>query len=200
MISLVIDTCTNNIVIGLLEDTKIIDKTIEVNDKDLSGKFIPMVEDLLSKNNITIQKIDTIFVAVGPGSFTGIRIGVTFAKVAAWSLNKKVIPFSSLELMATSIESSIVVSTIDARRGYVFGGIYDSNLHPLHEDSYIELDKLKSIADSYDNVTYVSAEEDIKPDITKLVERHLNDDGVNPHSLNPNYLKKTEAEEKLAGE
>lgn len=207
MISLVIDTCTSNVVIGLLKDTTIIDQEIEVNDQDLSGKFICMVENLLNKNNVTMQEIDTIFVAIGPGSFTGIRIGVTFAKVAAWSLNKKVVPFSSLELMATtSIDTKVIIPMIDARRGYVFGGIYDANLDNLYEDSYIKLDKLKNIACKYDDASYISVDNfdmDVsRPnvDITKLVEKHLNDDGVNPHSLNPNYLKRTEAEEKLAGE
>ena len=207
MISLLIDTCTSNVVIGLLKDTEIIDQMIEINDKDLSGKFITMVDDLLSRNRITMQEIDTIFVAVGPGSFTGIRIGVTFAKVAAWSLNKKVIPFSSLELMATTkVESQVIIPLIDARRGYVFGGIYDVNLNNLYKDSYIKLENLESIAAKYDDVSYISIDNfDIdvsRPDIdiTKIVKNHLNDDGVNPHALNPNYLKKTEAEEKLTGE
>lgn len=207
MISLVIDTCTSNVVIGLLKNTKIIDQIIEINDQDLSGKFICMVDDLLRKNNMTMQEVDTIFVAIGPGSFTGIRIGVTFAKVVAWSLNKKVVPFSSLELMATTpVDAKVVIPMIDARRGYVFGGIYDANLGNLYEDSYIKLDSLKSIARKYDYVSYVSVDkfdiDVIKPnvDLTKLVTNHLNDDGVNPHSLNPNYLKKTEAEEKLSGE
>lgn len=207
MISLVIDTCTSNVVIALLKDVNIIDQTIETNDHDLSGKFICMVDDLLRKNDITMQEVDTIFVAIGPGSFTGIRIGVTFAKVAAWSLNKKVVPFSSLELMATtSVDAEVIVPMIDARRGYVFGGIYSYNLDNLYEDSYIKLDNLKDIACKYNDVSYISVDSfDInvtRPnvDVAKLVEKHLNDAGVNPHSLNPNYLKKTEAEEKLAGE
>ena len=207
MISLVIDTCTSNVVIGLLKDVNIIDQMIETNDQDLSGKFICMVDDLLRKNGVTMQEVDTIFVAIGSGSFTGIRIGVTFAKVAAWSLNKKVVPFSSLELMATtSVDAEVIVPMIDARRGYVFGGIYGYKLDNLYEDSYIKLDNLKDIALKYDDVAYISVDGfDInvtRPniDIAKLVEKHLNDVGVNPHSLNPNYLKKTEAEEKLAGE
>ena len=201
MISLVIDTCTSNVVIGLVKGKDIIDEIVEVNDQNLSGKFIPMIEKILSENNITMQEIDTIFVAIGPGSFTGIRIGVTFAKVAAWALNKKVVPFSSLELMATAAANSkVIIPMIDARRGYVFGGIYDNNLNNLYEDSYIQLDKLKDIALKYDDVTYISAGSNINPNIVKLVEKHIDDDGVNPHLLNPNYLKKTEAEEKFVGE
>lgn len=207
MKSLVIDTCTRNVVIGLLNDNKIIDQNITINDQDLSSKFTCMVEQLLTKNNIKPQDIDTIFVAVGPGSFTGIRIGVTFAKVMAWTLNKKIIPFSSLELMATTNTSSdIIVPLIDARREYVYGGIYDNNLNVILEDKHILLSDILEIANSYDNVSYISMDkfniEAIIPEVNiqKIVEKHFNDVGVNPHQLNPNYLKKTEAEEKLSGE
>ena len=206
MISLVIDTCTNNVVIGLLKDKQIIDQRNDINDKSLSTNFTVWVKQLLDRNNLTPKDIDTIFVAVGPGSFTGIRVGVTFAKVLAWSLNIKVVPFSSLELIASTSENDVIVPLIDARRDYVFAGIYDKNLNSLMEDKYILLTDLQNELKKYENIEFISLDEfdfdTIKPnvDITKVVEKHFFDTGVNPHSLNPNYLKRTEAEEKLVGE
>ena len=206
MISLLIDTSTNYVVIGLLNETKIIDQKIVYNDKNLSTNFVPMVEELLTKNNKKPIDIDTIFVAIGPGSFTGIRVGVTFAKVMAWSLNIRVIPFSSLELIASSSSENVIVPLIDARRGYVFGGIYDQNLNCIMDDKYVSLDELLGRIKIYNNPTFISTDSfnftTILPnvDISKVVSKHLNDEGVNPHNLNPNYLKKTEAEEKLNGE
>lgn len=206
MISLLIDTCTNNVVIGLLKNGEVIDQQNEVNDKSLSTNFIPLVQELLSKNNLKPIDIDTIFVAVGPGSFTGIRVGLTFAKVMAWTLNKKVIPFSSLELIASTSDSNVIVPLIDARRDHVFAGIYDNNLKSLMADKYIALSELKEKLSNYKNVTFVSLDEFGFPtmlpnvDIKKVYDKHVNDEGVNPHTLNPNYLKKTEAEEKFAGE
>lgn len=206
MISLLIDTCTNNVVIGLLKDKQIIDQRNDVNDKSLSTNFTVWVKQLLDRNNLKPKDIDTIFVAVGPGSFTGIRVGVTFAKVLAWSLNIKVIPFSSLELLASTSESDVIVPLIDARRDYVFAGIYDNNLNPLMEDKYILLTDLEEELKKYEDIEFISLDEfdfdTIKPDvdITKVVKKHFLDTGVNPHSLNPNYLKRTEAEEKLVGE
>ena len=108
MISLVIDTCTNNVVIGLLKDKEILDQKNEINDKSLSTNFTVWVADLLNRNNLHPNDIDTIFVAVGPGSFTGIRVGVTFAKVLAWSLKKRVVPISSLELIASTLSFSSI--------------------------------------------------------------------------------------------
>lgn len=206
MISLVIDTCTNNVIIGLLKDKQIIDQRNDINDKSLSTNFTVWVKQLLDRNNLIPKDIDTIFVAVGPGSFTGIRVGVTFAKVLAWSLNIKVVPFSSLELIASTSENDVIVPLIDARRDYVFAGIYDKNLNSLMEDKYILLTDLQNELKKYENIEFISLDEfdfdTIKPnvDITKVVEKHFFDTGVNPHSLNPNYLKRTEAEEKLVGE
>lgn len=206
MISLLIDTCTNNVVIGLLKDKQIIDQRNDINDKSLSTNFTVWVKQLLDRNNLTPKDIDTIFVAVGPGSFTGIRVGVTFAKILAWSLNIKVIPFSSLELIASTSENDVVVPLIDARRDYVFAGIYEKDLQSLMEDKYILLTDLQDELKKYENIEFISLDEfdfdTVKPNIniTKVVEKHFLDTGVNPHSLNPNYLKRTEAEEKLVGE
>lgn len=206
MISLLIDTCTNNVVIGLLNNREVIDQKIEINDKSLSTNFIPWVQELLDRNSLNPKDVDTIFVAIGPGSFTGIRVGVTFAKVMAWTLNKKVIPFSSLELLASTSDSNIIVPLIDARRDYVFTGIYDKDLNQLMDDKYILLTELLEKLDNYGQVDFISLDKfdfsTILPNVNikKVYDKHANDDGVNPHTLNPNYLKKTEAEEKFAGE
>lgn len=206
MISLVIDTCTNNVVIGLLKDKEILDQKNEINDKSLSTNFTVWVADLLNRNNLHPNDIDTIFVAVGPGSFTGIRVGVTFAKVLAWSLKKRVVPISSLELIASTSNYDVIVPLIDARRDYVFAGVYDKDLNQLMGDKYILLTDLLEKLKKYNNVQFISLDEfsfsTIKPniDIKKVIDKHFLDEGVNPHSLNPNYLKKTEAEEKLIGE
>lgn len=203
MISLLIDTCTNNVVIGLVKDNTIIEQIIETNDKSLSTNFIPLVKKIFDNNGLKPNEIDNIFVAVGPGSFTGIRVGVTFAKVMAWTLNKKVIPFSSLELIASTSNNDTIVPLIDARRDYVFSGIYDKNLNVLMEDKYISISDLSKELDDFNNIDFVSLDSfqfsTILPnvDIMKVINKHLNDSGVNPHKLNPNYLKKTEAEENL---
>ena len=203
MISLLIDTCTKNVCIALFKDKSLLDKTINSNQIDLSSNFMVLVNDILSKNSINIEDVDKFFVAVGPGSFTGIRIGVTCAKVMAWALKKEVIPFSSLELLAAvDSNTDYILPLIDARRGYVFAGIYDNQLNCIMNDDYIKLDNLLENIETSKSVTYVSLDNfDLKTNlpeynVNKIIEKHYNDTPVNPHSLNPNYLKKTEAEEK----
>ena len=203
MISLVVDTCTSNLVISVCNDDKVLSQLIQKNDTNLSTNFTSLVDGVIKDANITTNDIEQIFVANGPGSFTGIRVGLTFAKVFAWSKKVKIVPFSSLELLASSGDNDYIVSLLDARRGYVYAGIYDKKLNCIINDQYIELDKLLEVSKDYSNISFISCDNfelSIKEpsyDVMKILEKHKNDSGVNPHTLNPNYLKKTEAEEKL---
>lgn len=203
MISLLVDTCTRNVCIGLFKDKVLIDKIVSLNEIDLSSKFSVLIKDILDKNNLRVNDIDKFFVAVGPGSFTGIRIGVTCVKVMAWSLGKDVIPFSSLELLASNeFNTNYIIPLIDARRDYAFAGIYDKNLNCIMQDKYIKLSDLNSSLDFSKAYTYVTLDnfgfntELPEYKMERIINKHYNDITVNPHSLNPNYLKKTEAEEK----
>ena len=198
MISLFLDTCNKNIVIGLLEDNKLIDKTVYINDNNLSEKLLPSIKELLDKNNIRVNNLNRIYVSVGPGSFTGIRIGLTVAKVMSWSLKIDIIPISSLEAIAsTDSDYNYICPMIDARRGYVYASLYDKELNNIIKDQYIKQEDFTNLLKDY-KYEIVSYESDNKPilNIEKIVAKHVNDKSINPHKLNPIYLKLTEAEEK----
>ena len=198
MISLFLDTCNKNIVIGLLEDNKLIDKTVYINDNNLSEKLLPSIKELLDKNNIKVNNLNRIYVSVGPGSFTGIRIGLTVAKVMSWSLKIDIIPISSLEAIAsTDSDYNYICPMIDARRGYVYASLYDKELNNIIKDQYIKQEDFTNLLKDY-RYEIVSYESDNKPilNIEKIVAKHVNDKSINPHKLNPIYLKLTEAEEK----
>lgn len=203
MISLFIDTCTSNLLIAVCKDKKIIKQVIQKNDANLSTVFTSWVDDLLQQTDIKVTQIEKLFVSVGPGSFTGVRIGLTFAKVLAWSRDIPVVPVSSLEVLASSSDSEILVPILNARRGFVYAAIYDKNLNPVMGDAYILLEELKNKLRDYKDIAYISCDEfDFsvnKPQyqLENIIKKHYNDPGVNPHSLVPHYIKKTEAEEKL---
>lgn len=205
MISLFLDTCSQIIRIGILFDNKLIDYLEFQNDNKLSEKLLPAIKKIIDKNNYKVNDLNRIYISVGPGSFTGIRIGVTVAKVMAWSLNIDIIPISSLEIMASyDSDKKYVCSFIDARRGFVFAGVYDKELNIYIEDKYISFDNLlEKIKDIKDDTLFVSNDSNFisciepKIDVEKIVLKHFNDKSVNPHKVNPIYLKLTEAEEKL---
>ena len=104
MISLFIDTSNSRLVIGLINENKneIISYYNEKVNNDISSKIFGVIENCVDGSGYNPKDIDKIYVATGPGSFTGVRIGVTIAKTFAWSLNVKVIPISSLEILASS--------------------------------------------------------------------------------------------------
>ena len=203
MIDLLVDTSLSYIRIALFKDNKLLDFIDEYVDKDLSKLFCVRVKEILVKNSLSFKDINNIYSVTGPGSFTGIRIGLTFVKVLAFSLNKKVVPISELQILAsTPFNTKYVVPVIDARRGFVFAGVYDIELNSILDDSYINIEDLLNKIDLSD-VTFVSYNDfsfdTVKPniDFIKVYLKNKNRNSVESHFLVPNYLKKTEAEEKL---
>ena len=197
---LFLDTSSFFVTVAILEDDKVLYEYKDVITDDMSSRIMPIISEGFNSVAFSIKDIDRIFVVNGPGSFTGVRIGVTIAKTIAWALKIKISTISSLEYLATTnCDTKYIIPMIDARRGYVFAGVYDSNLNSILEDQYIKYDDLN---DYFNEGTIVSLNEfdnSIKPnlDIVKIINKHINDEGINAHSVKPNYLKKTEAEEKL---
>lgn len=203
MIDLFIDTSLSYIRIALFKDNYLIDSINKFVDKDLSKLFVYEIRELFFKNNIKFNEVNKIYVVTGPGSFTGIRVGLTFVKVFAWAFKKEVIAISELQLLAsTPFKTKYIVPLIDARRGYVYAGVYDCNLESVLSDTYIYLDELLDKIDIND-VTFVGYDkykfDVLEPciDFKKVILRNINSSPVNVHILKPNYLKNTEAEENL---
>ena len=188
---LYIDTSSSYLYTGIVENDKLLAETKELLEHDLSRLALPKIADMFTKTNLNPKDIDKIIVVNGPGSFTGIRVGLTIAKVYAWTLNIPITTITSLEAMAVS-------------SNYSFAAIYENDneiLKPCH----IENNKLKTELDNHNNYVIIS-NDDIKldgdkekynPDILKIVTKYKDKEEINPHFVNPNYLKLTEAEEKL---
>lgn len=189
---LFIDTA-NNFIVSIIKDNNIIYFKNSESNSDTSAKVMDLISEAFRNTNLSINDIDKIFVVNGPGSFTGIRVGVTIAKTIGFCLSIPVIKISELELMATSINNDYIVPIIDARRNFVYGAIYNKDLDLYFKESHILLDELKSKMPN--NAIIVEKCESF--DLLKLIKKHEFDEPINPHNLNPNYLKKTEAEEKL---
>ena len=206
MIKLLIDTASSRIILGLFQDEKILSEINEENDNQISVRIFPLIDKLFGLSEIKPEMVDEIIVVNGPGSFTGVRIGVTIAKTYAWALHKKITIISELQMMAsTKTSAKYRIAMIDARRNAVYAGIYDENLNSVLPDQYITLNQLQSEVKKLDgSYAYVSYQkfpdiDVICPDVnlTMIIEKHQEDEGLNPHEVKPNYLKKTEAEEKL---
>lgn len=203
MKSLFIDTSSFFMIVAILEEEKVLYSFKEKIKVDMASRIIPTIEKAFEEVPFSISDIDKIFVVNGPGSFTGIRVGITAAKLIAWALKKEIVTISSLEFMATTkVNTEYKVVAIDARRGNIYGGVYDGDMNVVLKDQYLPFSNLTSYLDKGTLISRDSLEESIFPDedIPLIISRHKADKSLNPHEVNPNYLKLTEAEEKkLAG-
>lgn len=202
---LYVDTSSDYLYSGIVINDTLVSECQEKLGKDLSKEALPRIISVFNKADITPKDLDKIIVVTGPGSFTGIRIGVTIAKIIAWSLNIPIVPISGLTAMAISNkQEGYSMPLIDARRGFVYGALYDNDINPIIDDIHIPLDELTKKSHDYSPITVITNNEistdysvnSYEPDILKIVTYFKNKEGLNPHMINPIYLKKTEAEEK----
>ena len=125
-----------------------------------SRTLMPMIDSALKNGEIDLKSIDYLACSVGPGSFTGIRIGVAAIKGLADGLNKKCIPVSTLEALAYNLlgRCCTAVSVMDARCNQVYCGIFlvDGNeITRLTEDMAIKIDELEQMLPCYENIVFV---------------------------------------------
>ena len=189
---LFLDTSSFFVSIAIAEDNNILYKYDGIIKDDMSSRIMPLIREGFNSVNFDIKDIDKIMVVNGPGSFTGIRIGVTVAKIIAWSLKKDIITISSLEYLATTnCSTKYIIPMIDARRGFVYSGVYDSELNVIEKDCYTAIDTFDEYLSLGTIVSNDDISESIKPnyDIIKIINKHINDIPENPHSVKPEYLK-----------
>ena len=150
-----IDTASDVCGVSILENNNLIEKFDEITKESHSQRLMPIIENAFKKTKLTIDDIDLIVCDIGPGSFTGIRIGV--ATVKAFCDSKDIIPIgiSSLESLAYSIKnnSKIICSIINAKNDNCYFALYekskDNTLQTLIEPEAENIDTTLSILNSY---------------------------------------------------
>ena len=200
---LYIDTSSSYLYTAIIEDNKLLSEIKEEYGQSLSEVALPRIASMFEETKLNPKDIDKIIVVNGPGSFTGIRIGLTITKVYAWGLDIPITTIYSLEAMALSSDNNTYhVPMINARRGYVFAAIYDENYKEILKPQHIQLVDLQEKLKEIDNYEIISNDEfeDIEvipyePNLLKVVDYFKDKENVNPHAVNPEYLKLTEAEE-----
>lgn len=124
---LAIDTSTENCSVALVHDGKLTTRDIE-SPREHSQKLLPFVEEVLDSAGVSLAELDALVVGAGPGSFTGVRIGVSMAQGLAFSADLPVYPVCSLQALAQQAirknDVAGVVACIDARMGEVYYALY----------------------------------------------------------------------------
>lgn len=143
-----LETATTNCSVSLSKDGKTI-VLKEDNDKSYSHaeRLHVYINDVLKEANITSKDLDAIAVSKGPGSYTGLRIGVSAAKGLCFALDKPLISIPTLEALAHQVkmDDGVIVSMLDARRMEVYSAVYDSNYNEIRDTQAQILDETSFI-------------------------------------------------------
>ncbi len=197
MISLFIDTSSKDVSIALIRDGEILSKITECIPNEHSIYTVSYIDKCLKECKLAPEEVDMIMVVNGPGSFKGVRIGVTIAKTYGYLLQKKVIPVSSLKMLAIGMNSDYILALIDAKHDNYYMGLFDRDYNEVIPSQFANRDMVLEVIEKYDPVMVSNDDIDVNGvaikkrelDIGAIVSYYENDEGVNVHMLNPNYLK-----------
>lgn len=156
---LAIDTSSVVATCAVLDEEKLLGEYTLNQDMTHSERLIPMIKTLMDSLKLKPEDIDLFAGSVGPGSFTGLRIGLATIKGLAHVVDKSVIGISTLEALAFNVPfDGIVIPTMDARRDRVYTGIYrweNGKLLNIMEPTILNIDELLDIVDSkYEKVLF----------------------------------------------
>ena len=180
--NLFIDTHLNDIVVILSNRGNIIKKEIIKSKKNNSTLIMPTIKKVL--NDISPS---SIIVVNGPGSFTGVRLGVTIAKTLAYTLDIPIRTISSLECMACSIENEEKIVAFSDNNGYYIG-IFNNDNKLIGNYEYLSNSQYEEYSKKYSIIT------DVELDYTNIIDYALSKETLNPHKVNPIYIKKLDVE------
>lgn len=143
---LAVDTSAKSVSCAVVRDHKIIASFYSNAGLTHSQTLLPMVEDVLREANVSIEQLDALAVNAGPGSFTGVRIGVSAIKGLAFTHNTPCIPVSTLECMVENVAirpGTIVCGVMDARCQQVYSATFtaddDGNVQRLFDDVAVSI-------------------------------------------------------------
>ncbi|MFW6000976.1 MAG: tRNA (adenosine(37)-N6)-threonylcarbamoyltransferase complex dimerization subunit type 1 TsaB [Halanaerobium sp.] len=128
MLILGIDTSTDILALSIMEDQKLLGEYNLSLKRQHSEKLIPLIKEILALLNINPEDLDGVAVGIGPGSFTGVRIAITAAKMMGRINSIPVKGISTLEIMAAGVRAEYILPLIDARRNRIYYSLYRSNI------------------------------------------------------------------------
>jgi tRNA threonylcarbamoyladenosine biosynthesis protein TsaB len=222
---LAVDTTTPSGSVALLKGSSLVAEVNQDSPATFSERLLPAIRFLLESNELGIQDIDGFAVAVGPGSFTGIRIGLSTVKSFAYPSGKPIAPVSTLVALARKIQhpqNRLICPLIDAKKNQVYAGLFESRAGSLRElisQGAYSPDDLLSRLPAHRIIQFIGSGVGV---CRPLLFQYLKDKarfprrtpyiayevgaigyemlrkskGKNIHEIEPLYLRKSQAEEK----
>ena len=192
MYQLLLDSSNIYLSVGLAKDGQVVDSIFYNAWQRQSELMVTEIDNILKRNNIDKKDLDAVVVGIGPGSYTGVRIGVTIAKTIAYALKIKVYAKSSLSLLAIDNEPTICL--FNARSGRSYFAVYQGKKQ-IETDTVITNEEVLDYINKHPTYklsgdTAQIGKESEKFDLIKnLASFDESERVVNIFALNPIYLK-----------
>ena len=191
---LAIDTTSDSASIALAEGDRVLEEVALHSPDGFAHVMFPEIEALLARHKLKITDIEGFAAASGPGSFTGVRVGLTAAKGLAEATGRKVVAVSNLQAIASFGTRALRAPVIDARRGDIFGAVYDAELRLVSPEVVMKfedwLPTLPEGAEVMNDVPRLLAGA-IARIAAKRFEAGLAQD---PAEIDANYVRRSDAE------
>lgn len=140
MIILAIDTSSEPGSIAITDDERLIEEAVLPPGDGFAHVVFGEIENLLARNHLRLGEIEVFASASGPGTFTGVRVGLAAVKGLAEAMSRKVVAVSNLRAMAYFGTGELRAPWIDARRGEIYGAMYKASLEPVCEEVVMKRD------------------------------------------------------------
>ena len=200
---LAIDTTAEYGSLALCEQHRVIEEVAIHSPDGFAHVIFGELQALLQRNGLEIADIDRYASASGPGSFTGVRVGLTLAKGLAFATGKKVVAVSVLQAMASYGSGALRAVLVEARRGEVYAAVYDASLQLTAPEVVTTLGRFLAMLPS-ESVEFVAMD----PVLTggrpcTIAPRELAGaigkiaagcEGENPEAIDANYVRRSDAE------
>ncbi len=187
MYSLFIDTHDKDIVLVLFKDEKVLASSIKTSERGHTEFIMPKLEVLLKEQNVSVHDLSEILVVNGPGSFTGVRLGVTIAKTLAYTLQIPIKTITSLEAYAVSDaymgEKLMVIHDVKG----VYGSVFEENKQK-GEAFYLANQDFETVKAKYSHII-----ESTSLDFEKIRAYMKEKKAIPAHQVKPLYVKVIEA-------
>ena len=205
-----IDTTGGTGNIALVSESGVIDEMMLVSPEGFAHVLFPAIAQLLARQGLTLESLDGFAASSGPGSFTGVRVGLTAVKGLAEAAGRRVVAVSHLQALASYGTGPLRAIVIDARRGEVYGAVYDSALQPISGEVVVGLPRwlaslpegdLEFITQGFPGEGFggsrpvVTVPTAIAGAVGRIaVARFLRGEAKGPAAIDANYVRRSDAE------
>ncbi len=204
---LAIDTSTDYLSLAVSNGDKVLARFHKKAERSHSSLLIPLIDKILKKVRLKLKDIDAFSISIGPGSFTGLRIGATTIKGLSYSLKKPIVTVPTLDVIAWNAKGfqGIICPVLDARKNKVYACIYKSDgKAPRRISKYLLLpiEELMKKINKFDKILFLGDVKGEKRDwhpraeiVAKMgYENFRKRKFVSPENLEPLYLYSRECD------